>query len=149
MCSMRPATIRAVSWMPTFCAAILGWRHNACRRSMNCWRCPSMYPKTSFMIDRLLVRRWGLLHSGRLGHVPHKVRLGLRADELHGVIDDDLRHSVHVVSFCQVGKFAGFNDIGPHVGALDCQERGQPGRAWTVRSGGSDKHLQVDLLRQA
>src|SRR2546428_1065398 len=112
MRSMRCATICAVSWMPTFWAAILGWRHNSCRRSMNCWRCPSMYPKTSFMLDRLLVRRWRLLHSRRLGHVPHEVRLGLRADELDGVIDDDLRHGVHVVSFRQIGKFACFNDIG-------------------------------------
>src|SRR2546422_7108601 len=56
------------------------------------------------MIDRLLVRRWGLLHSGRLGHVPHEVRFGLGADELHGVIDDDLRHSVHVVSFRRSGN---------------------------------------------
>src|SRR2546426_6516329 len=86
------------------------------------------------MIDRLLVRRWGLLHSGRLGHVPHEVRFGLGADELHGIIDDDLRHGVHVVSFRQVGKFAGFNDIGPHLGlsiarnAASLAARGQCGQ---------------------
>lgn len=76
------------------------------------------------------------------------MRLRLRADEFCVVVDDDLRHGVDVVSFGEIRKLAGLDDIGRDPGTVDREERGQPGRARAVRSSRRDKNLNVRVVLQ-
>ena len=76
-------------------------------------------------------------------NVSDVIGFGQRAYELHLVVYHYLRDAADPVAPREVWELLGFDDIGSHARAFDCELVGQPGRRRAVRSGRRRKDFYV------